>query len=402
MKILWLGDAVATTGFARCTHAVCDALYSAGHEVSVLGMNYYGDPHNYPYDIYPCYQPLNAGRDVFGVARLPVMAERLAPDVIVVLQDPWNIDAYLKSLRGFQEQRAAQDIDFRSPPMVGWLAVDSVNQKGAELNGLDHVVVWTQFGADALKDGGYEGEPSVVPLGVDHDVFQPRDRAEARARLRQLGVDLPEGAFLIGAIGRNQPRKRLDLTIQYFAEWMLTRERDDAWLLLHVAPTGERGCDIVSLARHHGVSNRIIVSNPSVGSGFPEQEVATMYSAMDVYVSHSMGEGWGLPALEAMACGIPCIVPRFGGLASWADSAAVTVNCSGSGLVAPLNGTPYTVGGVMDGPDFADALDAMYNDLEPHRRLREKCSASGLELARTLSWKSTGQSFVRLLKGLLE
>ena len=53
-KILWYGDACSNTGFARVTHSVLDHL-SKEHEVVVLGINYTGDPHEYPYKIVGLY-----------------------------------------------------------------------------------------------------------------------------------------------------------------------------------------------------------------------------------------------------------------------------------------------------------------------------------------------------------
>ena len=54
-KILWYGDAVSNTGFARVTHSVLDHL-KEDHEVVVYGINYQGDPHDYPFKIYPVSQ----------------------------------------------------------------------------------------------------------------------------------------------------------------------------------------------------------------------------------------------------------------------------------------------------------------------------------------------------------
>ena len=51
-KILWYGDAVSNTGFARVTHSVLDHLKKE-HEVVLYGINYQGDPHDYPFKIYP-------------------------------------------------------------------------------------------------------------------------------------------------------------------------------------------------------------------------------------------------------------------------------------------------------------------------------------------------------------
>lgn len=393
---LWVGDATVSTGFARCTRAACDALYRAGWEVHVLGLHYYGDPHELPYQVWPPTQPWDGGRDVYGVSRLPALVERLAPDVVVVLNDPWNVPAYLDSLDGFAAQRREQNLFFSRPPVVGWLAVDGKNQRGAPLNRLARVVTWTRFASEELKRGGYEGEPDVVPLGVDPECFYPVDRAESRAAV--LPDSVPPDAFVVGVVGRNQPRKRLDLTLEYFAEWVRLHHVEDAYLLLHVAPTGEAGCDVRSLVKYHGLAGRVVLSQPHVGIGADLEHLRATYGAMDVYVTTTQGEGWGLPALEAMACAVPCIVPRWSALGDWPGTAAVTVGCSSTALTAPMNGNPYTIGGIADKKTFIQELDAMYRS-ELHREAYRK---RGLALARGLTWERTGREMVAVLERVVK
>lgn len=389
MKVLWVGDADVSSGFARCTHAACDALHAAGHEVHVLGLNYWGDPHDHPYKIWPCHQPLDGGNDAWGCDRLPRMIARLRPDVVVILQDPWNISGYL---REFARQQLPAEL---TPPVVGWLAVDATNQRGKPLNDLSHVVVWTDFAAEELKRGGYTGAISVVPLGVDSAVFRPGDRAAARARVMPEGY--PEDIFLVGAVGRNQYRKRLDLTIEYFAEWVHREHIDNAHLYLHVGPTGERGVDIASLVRYHGLQGRVVLATPEIGHGVRSQDLALVYNALDVYVTTTQGEGWGLPTLEAMACGVPCIVPDWSGLGSWVRDAAAKVPCTATALNAPMNGFAYTVGGIADRAQFCRELDSMYRS-EVHR---EALRRRGLKLAAGLTWDRTGEHMVAVLESFM-
>lgn len=396
--MLWVGDAVAATGFARCTHAACNVLHKLGHEVAVLGINYYGDPHDLPYPIHPSVQPLDGGRDAFGVSRLPRMVERFEPDVVVILQDPWNYEPYFGHLDGFFAKRAEQNQRAEPeplPPVVGWVAVDAKNQQGEPLNRCAHVVTWTEFGRDELRRGGYEGTSDVVPLGVDHEVFRPVDRRAARERV------LPAehwDSFCVGVVGRNQHRKRLDLSIQAFADFVRRARADDARLLIHSAPTGETGCDLRAVARFHGVADRVLVVHPPLGTGFSEEQMALEYGVMDAHLTTTQGEGWGLCTLEAMACGVPCIVPDWSALGEWAAGAAIAVPCSSTGLNAPLNAAPYTVGGVPDREATCEALVRLYEDAE----LRQEHSRRGTELARRYSWERTGEAMAAALERVVE
>src|SRR5580765_6972456 len=92
-RLLWIGDAACASGFARCTHYTLDALRQSW-DIVVLGLNYMGDPHDYPYKIYPCF----SGGDLFGIGRIPELVQKYRPEVVVIQNDPWNIPQYMKPL----------------------------------------------------------------------------------------------------------------------------------------------------------------------------------------------------------------------------------------------------------------------------------------------------------------
>lgn len=401
-SVLWVGDAAVSTGFARCTHAACDELHRMGWHVDVIGVNYPGDPHDYPYDIYPGFSPHGGGRDVYGMGRLQVLSRELKPDIVVLLTDPWNVAGYVKALPDIVDL-SMSDVTNASDEKahiltIGWLAVDAKNQDGRPLNDLDHVISWTQFGADELTHGGYNGESSIVGLGVDIDVFKPADKSKARQALFN-GIDIPADAFVVGVVGRNQwPRKRLDLSIEYFAHWVKTRSIDNAYLYIHSAPTGERGYDIWRLVEHYGVKGRVMHGSPPMGVGVDDASMVDVYNAMDVYLTTTQGEGWGLPALEAMACAVPCVVPDWSGLGEWVEDAAMRVPCYQTAVSAPINGLAYTVGGIPDRDSMCEQIDLLYRDEDVQRFYSE----AGLRLAEGLTWERTGQEFSAVLESVLQ
>lgn len=390
MKILWVGDAGVSTGFARCTHAVCDHLYAQGWDVDVLGVNYYGDPYDYPYNIWPCSQPWDGGRDNFGLTRLPRMIQRLRPDVVVLLTDPWHVVNYMRAIDSMPDE-------VPRPHVVGWLAVDARNQDGEPLNQLDHVVTWTDFADMELRRGGYQGDSSVVPLGVDLSVFRPIPK-DAALKEALGGFELPEGSHLIGLVGRNQPRKRLDLALSYFADWIKQYERDDVYLYAHVAPTGEKGFHLEKLTKYFGLHGRVLWTNAGLGQGYTNEQMAHIYNALDCYWTTTSGEGWGLPCLEAMACGVPVVVPDFSGLGSWVpDDVGIKVQCSEPMINAPLNSKPYTVGMVPERQASIEALEQVIaNPKDASKR-----AARGLELAQSLTWERTAWQFESVLSQVL-
>lgn len=379
-KLLWIGDANCDSGFAKATHYTLETLRKH-YEVGVLGLNHPGDPHKYPYPIWPCISA--AGGDLFGVRRIPDVFREFRPDVVVIQNDPWNIPAYTNAINELK--------DVPRPTLVGAIAIDGQNCRGAAMNGLDHVIFWTNFAKLEAIAGGFKKPSSVVPLGVDGRIYTPGHRGEARQRL-----GLPKemrNAFIVGNVNRNQPRKRLDLTIQGFANWIKSKNILDAYLYLHIAPTGDLGYDCDQLAGWWGLHEpmRIAIATPAVFKGATEAHMADTYRAFDVQVNTGVGEGWGLTTLEGMACGIPQVVGDWAALGEWAKPAARMLPCRPVASINKVN----VIGGEVDPADVAASLDALYRDYH----LREKHIQAGLSLAgqRCYNWDNIGVAFMKAL-----
>ncbi len=237
----------------------------------------------------------------------------------------------------------------------------------------------------------------MVPLGVDRTIYTPTDRAAARDRLG-LTKYLHADVFIVGNVNRNQPRKRIDLTIKYFAEWVRTHDADDAYLLLHMSPTGDRGWDLRQLAEYYGIESRLIITSANVelGIGVREAVLRDIYAAQDVTLSTTLGEGFGLTTLESMACGIPNLVPDWSALGDWAD-AAVRIPCTGPGSTTPND--VNIIGGVMDEELAIAALDRLYSD--PTYRAEVAAASLALAARPAYAWPAISADFGALLTAVV-
>lgn len=389
-KLLMIADAACPSGFARSTHYLADYLDHRSNpenkrpwEVTIIGLNYRGDPHPYAYDIYPAV--MKRGDDLFGVDLLPEILRKVRPDVVVIQNDPWNFPRYTEMLKNI--------------PTIGIVAVDGKNVQGRVLNGLHAAVFWTKFGADQATQGGYNGPYAVVPLGVDLDIYKPMDQDVSR-KLFFTPDDYADGlkdAFIVTNVNRNQPRKRFDLSISYFAEWIRSKEIRNAYLHLHVAPTGDIGFDCHQLASYYGIANRLILSNSEVWKGVSEEVLARNYAIADVGFSTTQGEGWGLTTMEMMACGVPQIVPDAAALGEWPGGAAMKVSCS---EIAVTTNRVNIVGAVPDRYATIMALDDMYND----DNLRADYVSRGLQLVHEnrFRWKTIGKQFAEVVDAAID
>lgn len=381
-RLLWIGDAGVNTGFARCTHEILKALTEA-FDVHVLALGYNGDMATpLPWPVYRA----NAAQDGIGIGRVPEMLGKIGPAAVVVQNDPWNIPHYLTRVGNV--------------PLIGILAVDGLNCRGAAMNGLQHAIFWTKFGEQQAKLGGYTGDSSVVPLGVDMEVYHPMPQEELRARMKLpqtlASRGLPPETFIVGVVGRNQQRKRLDLTIEYFSEWVHAYDVKDAVLWIQQAPTGEQAYDLEQLGRYYKINDRLIMPQPVMDQqGVPDEVMVRVYNVFDAMMTTTQGEGWGLPQMEGMACGIPQVVPQWAALDEWA-TAALQVPCLTT-AVTPHG--PNVLGGIPDRREFCAALDRLYRSKE----LRAQHVDAGMRLVRQpqYRWPAIGQATLRSIEQAL-
>ena len=385
-RLLWLGDAAVPSGFAVCTHGILDNGLARKYDVEVIGMNYKGAPgHGYPYPIWPC--QTHPGDTPMGEVQLARRAIEYKPDIIVVQQDPWNFPGYARRLK---EVGVIGRI-----PVIGAVAVDGKNCRGNDLNDLTCSVFWTEFGRAQALNGGCRTPTAVIGLGVDLAVFKPADKAQARA---EYGIPIEyRDRFIVGYVGRNQPRKRLDLLIHYFAEWARGKDRQDAVLHLHVAPTGDDAFDLAHLMRwYFGASDRRLMFT-SAKPTTTDAEVALMLQGLDVFATTSQAEGWCLPIAEAMACRIACVFPAWAALDEWPQGSGVAVPCNN---IAVTDRRINSIGGIADPEVFIEALDKLYRD----SAFRENRAQAGFDRVQhpDLRWEVIGRRWVDVVDAVLK
>jgi glycosyltransferase involved in cell wall biosynthesis len=147
-----------------------------------------------------------------------------------------------------------------------------------------------------------------VPHGIETDVFRPLDMAESRK-----AIGWPQDKFIIGMVAANkgQPaRKALAEHLMAFAK--LCAKHDDVLLYLHTSAGthGEYGgINLPEMAEQLGITKSVVYCDQyNYHLGFPDQYMVSAYNSMDVHALCSMGEGFGIPIVEAQACGCPVIV----------------------------------------------------------------------------------------------
>ncbi len=259
----------------------------------------------------------------------------------MLYNDIWVIARYFDPLR-----RAAHH-----PPVIGYVPLDGTIAQPWLLDTLaplDALVVFTEFARKAVQPLSAH----VIPHGLDIGAFFPTDRLEARKTLFPDRPDLWNEFWVLNA-NRNQPRKRLDLTLQGFARFAAGKP-PDVRLYLHCG-LKDIGIDLMREARILGIEERLLFTEN--GDGHPSSPTSSLnliYNACDVGVNTATGEGWGLIACEHAATRAAQIVPRHSACAEIWDGAAE--------LMTPVEACTdgFLNGGVIDPAELAAALERLY------------------------------------------
>jgi len=301
-KLLWCGDIIAMTGFARVTENVLERICDA-YDVVVLGNNYWGDPHPLcnKYKIYPSSNRFQTAP--FGEQRMREIVEKEKPDLVFVMNDLWILNELYRQVQDIHKTGAFK--------FVGYYPMDSYGWTGCILdtmNDWDVSICYTEFGAKEVVAAGYQKPVAVIPHGVTSGQFQPMDKKEAKRKL-----NLKENLFIVLNGNRNQFRKRIDITVDAFAKFAVGRP--DTQLYLHMGMK-DQGWDIMSLfARamcRQGLdpNGRIIMTTQTNSPPNVDVDLLnTIYNCADVGVNTCKGEGHGLVNHEHASCRVAQIVP---------------------------------------------------------------------------------------------
>ena len=367
--VLIVSQAAQKTGLARVARGMAAQL-AAHCEMHVLGIDCFDAQ---PAEIMPGGWTLHGNSrryDMFAEMRLRELVDALQPDHVILYNDLGVIERYFDRLDQAAHRCA----------VIGYCPVDGniIHAEAvAALVRLDALVVFTNFARAAMQDAAARvglGEHAVfrqthvIAHGLEMDDFHPwpvaeadddRRRRAARRALFPQQAALWEGFWVLNA-NRNQPRKRLDLTLEGFARFVAGKPAD-VRLYLHTGMQGI-GIDILSCAATLGITERLLLSRrDGLHPDADTSRLNLIYNACDVGVNTAIGEGWGLVSCEHAATRAAQIVPRHSACAElWRDAAALLepVQAVCAGLLD---------GGVIDPAELAQQLQYLYDD-DIHRQ----------------------------------
>lgn len=244
-----------------------------------------------------------SGRHQFGGDLLQKYIKSEQPDITFILADtfmyyPWIFD-----------------VDFTPSHSIFYFPSDGTpmpQECENILKKVEHPIAMSKFAQKQVADY-YGVKADYIPHGVDAGFLSPASQ-ETKSYLRRewgnrLSIDLTN-KFVVLFLGRNQGRKMPGELIKVFAEF--AKDKNDVVLILSCDPSDPAGMSpdfsMGQFIKFLKIEDKVRFSGVTYWSHLTDEEIKQIYQISDVYASTTSGEGFGIPTVEAMSCGVPPII----------------------------------------------------------------------------------------------
>lgn len=227
------------------------------------------------------------------------------------------------------------------------------------LQGAHTTLAYAKWGAEMLTAAGVKN--TYIPHGIETDTYCVNPDVAAVAGFKEQIMGVPPGGHLSVMVAANKgypDRKSFQVQLRAWAAF--AKDKPNARLYLHTEPTPMYGgLDLPKLISRLGISDQVrFPDRYQYYRGFPPEFLSMVYNAADVLLENSMSEGFGIPLIEAQACGTPVITTDFSAmpeLVRWGYK------------IAPADMFWTPMGSWQAWPDvagIADALGELYTQWE--------------------------------------
>jgi len=379
--VAYCDSPTCATGFGTVSRNIFEGLHRTGrYDIDILGINYWGDPHNFPYRIWPT--GTNSQKDPYGRQKVTQMIPQMEFDLLFFLQDSFIMD-FLPTL--LPHLKMSRKTPFKS---VLYFPVDSVLKPewGKNIDPADYLVAYSNFGRDqSLKVLPHRDDMVVIPHGVNSAEYFPLPQEEIREfRKRYFGPFADY--FIITNVNRNQQRKDIPRTIAAFREFR--KVVPNSLLYLHMA-IKDQGWDLEQVCKSMELDitkDVIFPKNFGPNQGYPREILNKIYNASDVVTSTTLGEGFGLAWMEALAARVPVLMPANTMLPEFINDEVGYLCKSGSvpSLWTTIQFDNEVTRPLTDVEDMVAKLVEIYNNPEEAKRR----AANGYELmTKKMEWQ---------------
>jgi glycosyltransferase involved in cell wall biosynthesis len=283
---------------------------------------------------------------------MPFVAWRQSADLLHVTYNapPWCPCPLVVTVHDISYDLFPDSFSPRDRLVLSTLVPFSLRRAARVITGSEHTK------RDMVGRYGLPEEKVVVTYYAADHAFRPiLDRQRIAAIKAKYGITTDFILFL----GSLQPRKNLLRLIEAFT--LLHEGGALAHKLVIAGPALWRESEVYDRVRKYGLEEDVVFTDY-----VPHEDMPLLYNAADLFVFPSLYEGFGLPPLEAMACGTPVVASNISSLPEVLGDAAILVD-------------PYDV----------QQLARAMHDVLSSGDLRQEMAAKGLERARRFSWAET-------------
>ena len=352
----------AATGYGVQTRYLARMLAADGYEVAVsctwghqAQVGEWTSPDGHKVRLYPQGWENNSPDVLVGHAEHWFDGD---PDngIVILLCDVWTLlrPHLCETLRDFN--------------VVSWTPVDHLPVPPLVRTFLEQTaatsVAMSRYGQAQLNKSGVD--TAYVPLSIDTDVYQPTfsyDLDDDRTVDSRTLLDIPLDAFVVGMVAMNKDphdRKGFGEALDAFARFH--QNHPESVLYLHTEPHGVLGgWELPKLAANYGVPPHALIfpNGYAYRLGMPPKMMAAAYTAFDVLLAPSRGEGFCVPLIEAQACGTPVIAADF-----TAQPELVSDDGALVGGQLQWNPTQSAFYQVADVPGIVESLEHLHTGLQ--------------------------------------
>ncbi len=351
----------ARSGYGQITYGLACHLKAFGWNVSVAAIGHQNSTLLYNgIQVYPCPSYItNTPGDLYHIATIT------QPDIILQLFDAWVI--------GNSWIRPGIPVITYNPVDCSPIAFRMKESlQNATLN-----IAMSPFTVNAFRQ--HDITPyKYIPHSIDSLFFKPIPKDSARE-----ACHIPKDAFILGLVGTNLTcRKNIPGQILAFKYFLDNNPEANAYLYLH---TNLNKCldsayTLPYYIKSLNLNNRVawVDQKDYKAKLLSDDYMLYFYNSLDVLLGCSYGEGFGIPIIEAQACGVPTIVTNFSAMPFTAGDGGLKVKGGVPVAVPDSNAWQFC----PDPHEIAAKIDLLYHNHE----LRNKLSGYARKNAKTYDW----------------
>ncbi len=341
-RILFCTESTSlNTGYASYSKEILTYLHSTnkyiiGELASYVNRTF---SHEFPWEVYGVMPTeddsdeakrtySSSSSNAFGEFRFAEACLKFMPDIVCDIRDFWMLE--------FQQR-----CPFR--PFYNWVIMPTVDAAPQASNWLmtyssaEACLSYSDWAGDVLKDAGLKNYKGSAPPSAHRGLTYQYDKRE---QLKSEHKNLKD-KFVIGTVMRNQRRKLYPDLFQAFSKFLSKVDNPEKYVLYCHTSFPDMGWDIPEILIQNGISNKVFFTyicketgkvfphqftGPEIPSPFSENNTAVLtnvkngvtteqfnsiYGLFDLYIQYANSEGFGLPQVEAAACGVPVMATDY-------------------------------------------------------------------------------------------